>query len=100
MPAARHGLVEADVRHHGADDGVVGQLAAVVEQGHGQDRQDRVAVDVGAVGGDGQTAVGVAVVRDAQVGPVLEDSGPQHVEVGRADPVVDVEAVGIAGDRR
>ena len=40
-----------------------------------EQRQDDVAVDVGAVGGDRQAAVGVAVVGDAEVGVVLADGG-------------------------
>ena len=42
---------------------------------------------------DGQAAVGVAVVRDAEVGAVLQDRPAHQVEVGGADPVVDVEPV-------
>ena len=60
--------------------------------------QDRVAVDDVAVRGDGQAAVGVAVVGDAEVGAVLADGVDQRAEVGRADAVVDVPAVGLAAD--
>ncbi len=47
----------------------------------------------------GEAAVGVAVVRDAEVGPVLDDGGLQEVEVGGAAAVVDVQAVGRGADR-
>ena len=51
-----------------------------------------------AVGVDREAAVGVAVVGDAEVGAVLEHGGLQLVEVGRADAVVDVHAVGVGAD--
>ncbi|GAA4948462.1 hypothetical protein GCM10023238_13460 [Streptomyces heliomycini] len=46
----------------------------------------------------GQAPVGVAVVRDAQRGPVLDDRGLQPAEVGRAAAVVDVEPVRVGAD--
>ena len=57
-----------------------------------------VAVDDVAVGVDGEAAVGVAVVGDADVGAVLAHRGLQEAEVGRADAVVDVHAVGVGAD--
>ena len=51
------------------------------------------------VGVDGQAAVGVAVVRDAQVGAVLADGVAERAEVGGADPVVDVEPVRLGVQR-
>ena len=48
---------------------------------------------------DREAAVGVAVVRDAEVGAVLDDGGAQRVEVGRAAAVVDVETVRLGVDR-
>ena len=46
----------------------------------------------------GEAAVGVAVVRDAEVGAVLDDGGLEQVQVGGAAAVVDVEAVGLGAD--
>ena len=65
-----HRVVEAEVAHHGGHDGVVAQLAALVQRERA-DGQDLVAVDDLAGRVDGQAAVGVAVVRDAEVGAVL-----------------------------
>ena len=48
---------------------------------------------------DGEAAVGVAVVRDARSAPCFEDRPPHEVEVGGTDPVVDVQPVGLGGDR-
>ena len=64
-----------------------------VAHGEREDGQDPVAVDVGAGRVDGEAAVGVAVVRDAEVGAVLQDRPAHQVEVGGTDPVVDVEPV-------
>src|SRR6185437_17167497 len=60
---------------------------------------DRVAVDDLAGGVDGQAAVGVAVVRQADVGAVLQDRSPHHVQMCRAATVVDVQPVGFGVDR-
>ena len=94
----RHGLDEAEVAHHGGDHGVAGQGAAL---GHRQRQhgEDLVAVDDLPRVVDGQAAVGVAVEGDAGVGAVRDDGGLQRPEVGRAAPVVDVEAVGVGTDR-
>ena len=73
-------------------------VAALVQRQRA-DGQDRVAVDDLAVGGDGQAAVGVAVVGDAEVGAVRADRLDQRAEVGGPDAVVDVPAVGLAADR-
>ena len=51
------------------------------------------------VGVDGQAAVGVAVVRDAQVGAVRADGVAQRAEVGGPDAVVDVEPVRLGVQR-
>ena len=64
-----------------------------------EDGHDPVAVDVAPGRVDGQAAVGVAVVRDAEVGAVLDDRPAHEAEVRRADPVVDVEPVGLGRDR-
>ena len=92
-----HRVVEAEVAHDGGDDGVVLQRPALVQRQRA-DRQDRVAVDDVAVGRDRQAAVGVAVVGDADVGTVRPDGLDQRAEVGGADAVVDVPAVGLAAD--
>ena len=48
---------------------------------------------------DRQASVRVTIVRDASVGPLLDDGCPQHVQMGRAAAVVDVLAVGLGADR-
>ncbi len=60
---------------------VAGQRARF-PHGQRQDGHDLVAVDLFAVGGDRQAAVGVAVERDAQVGTVLQDGGPLTASTG------------------
>src|SRR5690606_28262976 len=56
------------------------------------------AVDLLAGVVDGQAAVGVAVVGDAEGGPVLHDGGLEPVEVGGAAAVVDVQPVRLGTD--
>ncbi len=70
-----------------------------VAHGQRQHREELVAVDDLAGVVHGQAAVGVPVQGEADVRPVLEDGGLQHVQVGRAAPVVDVEAVRLGADR-
>ena len=66
-----------------------------------EDRHDLVAVDLGAGPVDGEAPVGVAVVRDAEVGAAArQDRLAQPLEVGRAVAVVDVEPVGRGADHR
>ena len=64
-----HGAAEAQIRHHRRDHRVTGQPPRFLEFER-QDRQDLVAIDYLAVGGDRQAPVGVAVVRDTRVGTV------------------------------
>ncbi len=93
-----HGQLEAQVGHHGADHGVLAELAGLAH-GQGQHGEDLVAVDLLAGAVHGQAAVGVAVVRDAEVGAVLDHGRLEQAEVGGAAAVVDVEAVGLGADR-
>ena len=65
-----HRHLEAEVRHHGRDDGVRRE-ATVLGHPHRADRHDLVAVDLVAVLVDGQHAVGIAVVGDAEVETLL-----------------------------
>ncbi len=97
QPLALHGEREPEVGHHGGDDRVRAQRA-LLAHGERQHGEDLVAVDLGALVVHGQAAVGVAVVRDAEVGAVLDDGGAELVQVGRAVAVVDVEAVGLGAD--
>ena len=73
-----HGLHEAEVAHHGRDDGVLGEPALLVQRER-EDREELVAVDDVALGVDRQAAVGVAVEREADVGAVLEDGRLQRL---------------------
>src|SRR6185369_15333135 len=91
-------VVEAEVAHDGGDDGVLGQRAALVQRQRA-DGQDRVAVHELALGGDGQAAVGVPVVGDAEVGAGRPDGLDERPEVGGADAVVDVPPVRGVADR-
>ncbi len=92
-----HRAPQAEVAHHRRDQRAVDEHAAL---GHREreDRHDLVAVDDAAEVVDGEAAVGVAVVGDAEVGAVVHDRGREGLEVGRADAVVDVEAVGVGAD--
>src|SRR5215218_1417840 len=93
---AVHGLAGAEVGHDGGDDRVGGEVAAVAGV-QGADGQDDVAVDQGAVLVDGQEAVGVAVVGQADAGPGAGQGGLDVLGVGRTDAGVDVVAVGVGG---
>ena len=74
IPSRSIASLKPEVGHHGRDDGVVAQRARL-PHGQREDGQDLVAVDDGAGGVDGEAAVGVAVVGDAEVGAVLDDGG-------------------------
>ena len=66
-----HCQLEPEVAHHGGDQGVAGEVSALLEtQGH--DCHDLVAIDNFAGVIDGEAAVCVAIVCDAEVGVVLE----------------------------
>ena len=75
----------------------LGQGAALLHVDR-EDAHDLVAVDLVALGVDGEAAVGVAVVGDADVGALADDGVLEVLEVGRAVAVVDVEAVGLGAD--
>ncbi len=68
--------MEAEVAHHGDDDGVVGQPTALV-QVDGADGDDLVAVDEPAGVVDGEHPVGVTVEREPDVG-ALGDAPPRQ----------------------
>ena len=61
-------------------------------------RHQLVAIDHLAVLVDDDHPVRVAIERDADIGPHFLDLGAQRVRRGRADLVVDVEAVGLDAD--
>ena len=84
--------MEADVSHDRRDDRVVGQLA-LLHHVHRAHDEDVVAVDDLALLVDAEAAVGVAIMRDAEVRAVLEDSLLQGLEMRRAAAVVDVRAI-------
>ena len=72
-----HRQVQAEVAHHGGHQGVGHELTRLL---HGQrhDHHDRVAVDDVAVGVDREAAVGVAVMRQAEIGAVGHHGLLQH----------------------
>ena len=86
------GLVETDVRHDRRDDRVVRQRAGFdhVLRAH---HEDVVAIDDLAFFIDAEAAVGVAVMRDAEICMRLEHRALQRFEMRRAAPVVDVDAI-------
>lgn len=73
--------MQTEVAHHGGDERVLEQLTRVAH-GEREDREDLVAVDRLTLGVHGEAAVGVTVVRDAEVGTVLADRGGHDVDVG------------------
>ena len=88
-----HRSHEAEVGHHGGDHGVAHQLAAVA-QGECEEGEDLVTVDHRPVRVDGEEPIGVAVVRNADIGAVRDHGGLEVAKMGGATAVVDVEAVG------
>ncbi len=95
---ALHGQLEAQVGHHGGHDRV-GPQRGLLPHGEGEHGEDLVPVHLLAGVVHGEAPVGVTVVRDAEVGPVLEDGGLEQVQVGGAASVVDVEPVRLGPDR-
>ena len=89
--------LEADIRHHGADDAAAFELAAR-SPGARDQRQDLVAVDDAAALVAHHDAVGIAVERDAEIGARLLHLGDHRLGRGGADVLVDVETVGIDAD--
>src|SRR6202042_3070647 len=87
-----HGQPETEVGHDRDDHGVPGQAAFLLQLGR-QHGQDLISVDHLPGGVDGQAAVGVAVVRDADVGSLGPDHGRDRVQVGGAAAGVDVVTV-------
>ena len=96
-PGALHRQAQAEVAHHGGDQRLVGEGAAIGE-GQRQDGHDLVAVHLAAQVVDRQAAVGVTVVRDSGVGAERDHRIPQPGQVSRPVAVVDVEAVRIGAD--
>ena len=93
MPSRSMRQQQAEVAHHGGHEGVLGQHAALAH-GQGEDGHDLVAVDDLAGRVDGQAAVGVAVVGDAQRRRrARRPRACRLLQVRRPAAVVDVEAV-------
>ena len=90
--------MQTEVAHHGRDQRVVDQLPGLAHRDR-QHGHDRVTVDDRAGRVDGEATVGVAVVREAEIGPVIDYGLLQIVQMRRAAAVVDVEAVGFGVDR-
>ena len=90
--------LEAEIGHDRGDDAGLGQ-AAVLLPGARDHAHQLVAVDLLALLVDDQHPVGIAVEGDAHIGPQLAHLVDQRVRRGRADLVVDVEAVRLDADR-
>ena len=83
---------EAHVAHDGDDSGIVGKFPLLLELG-GEDGNQLVAVDQFAALVHRKAAVGVPVEGDTEVEAVFADIFSQHVDVGGAAVIVDVDAV-------
>src|SRR5262245_23607296 len=90
-PMLLHQPVDAEVRHDRDDDDVDFQVER-------KDGEDLVAVDRSPFGIDGQHAVAVAVEGHAEV--VRAGVALQEREIGGAAADVDVETVGLGGERQ
>ena len=91
-PVLGHGSTKAEVRHHGHDDRVVAEPAALA-QIDGADGDDLVTVDDLTVGVDGHDTVGVAVEGESHVGVLVDDRLAQIVRMCGSAGFVDVRAV-------
>ena len=89
---ALHRQLQPEVGHHRRDQRVALQLAAVLHRQR-EDRHNLVPIDDVALRVHGEAAVGVAVVRQAQVRTMLDDGLLQLVDVRGTDTVVDVVAI-------
>ena len=89
---------EPEVAHHGGHDGVLGQASAAlhVERAHGL---DHVTVDLGAVGRHEHHAVGIAIVRHADVRAAFAHKLGKRLEMGGTAVHVDIGAVEVLVDR-
>jgi hypothetical protein len=96
-PRARERLLDAEVRHHRADDAAAERAAA--HRVHRDDVQQLVAVVDAPVAIGHHEPVAVAVERDAEVGAMLDDLGREERGVRRAATGVDVEPIGGDADR-
>ena len=85
---------QTQAAHHGCDESVLCELTFALS-GNSQDSHDLVAVYQVALFVNCLATVGVAVVGDAEVRAVLNDSRLQLLGVGGAHTVVDVGAVGL-----
>ena len=84
--------LQAEIGHDGGNHAAAGQTAVLVP-GFGDQRHDLIAIDDHAILVDDDNAIGIAVQRDADVGPNLVDLLLQLGRMGGAAFLVDVEAV-------
>ena len=96
-PVLAHQAVEAQVRHRRDDDPLARERVAPVALDR-ERRDDGVAVHGPAAPVDREAAIGVAVEREAAVRLGGLDGRGHGAEVRRANPVVDVPAVGVGAD--
>jgi hypothetical protein len=94
---AFHRELEAEVGHHGRDEGPVGERAALRVR-LGEDAHDLVAVDDLALFVGRDAAVRVTVEGDARVRPVTDGRRRHATRARRAVALVDVLAVGVRAD--
>ena len=89
--------LKPEVRHHRGDHARPGQ-SALVAPAFGDHRHHLIAVDQMALLVDEDHPVGVAVERDADVGPHLAHLARKRLGRGRADLEIDVEPVRLDAD--
>ena len=94
---AAEGLDHAEVGHDRRDERVAAQHTLLLHRER-EDRHDLVAVDLVPGRVDSETAVGVTVERDPEVGTGRDDGLLEVLEVRRAVAVVDVEPVRLPTD--
>ena len=87
-----HRDAEAEVGHHCRDHGVARERASVAHA-QGEDGQDLVAVDDIAFRVDREATIRVTIMRDADVGSMLDNGRDEVVQVSAAAALIDVEAV-------
>ena len=84
--------MEADVAHHSSYDRILLQ-AAFFFQLQRAEQHDLVAVHILPLFIDGQTAVGVAVIGNADIGAAAQHRFLQIFQMGGAAVVIDIHAV-------
>ncbi len=97
-PGVPHRRAEAEVRHHGADDGRTREPPLLLQRDRARG-EHLVPVDDPTLRVGEERSIRVAVVRDAGVGARRSDHAGHDLRVERPAPCVDVRAVRLVEDR-